>query len=209
MGRGQGTPGAASGGRGECEGAGDRQVHANRERDRGAADAKAVRPPEIAAYRRDSTTYFGLLCPYSVSSCINTALPIVALALQRAVCAIPEGHGDKHPVRARYENAMPRLFDHTQVDGMPAHSNDAEGAMRNVARRYMDAHVQFKGQRGMAVGSRKMTIAANAGRRGMSVGRAVTYAIADPSWNILDGPAAGKPPAWMPPGGGTRSSGAG
>ncbi len=164
---------------------------------------------EIAGYRRDSTTYFGLLCLYRVSSRIDTAPPIVALALQRAMCAILEGYGDKHPVRTRYENAMPCLFYHTQVDGMPAHSNDVERVIRNVAKRYMDAHVQFKGHRGMVVGSGKMTIAANAGRRGMSLGRAVTYAIADPSWNILDGPPAGEPPAWMPPGGGARSSGAG
>ncbi len=187
--------------------------------DRAAAASPQSRPRsgrrptagEIAGYRRDSTTYFELLCLYRVSSCINTAPPIVALALQRAACAILEGYGDKHPVRTRYENAMPCLFYHTQVDGMPAHSNDVERVIRNVAKRYMDAHVQFKGHRGMVVGSRKMTIAANAGRRGMSLGRAVTYAIGDPGWNILDGPpAAGRQPAWMPPGGGgARSSGAG
>ena len=166
---------------------------------------------EIAAYRRDSATYFGLLCLCSVISRIDTAPPIVALAPQRAVCAIREGYGDRHPVRTRHENAMPRLFDHAQVDGMPAHSNDAEGAMRNVARRYMDAHAQFKGPRGMDVGSRKMTIAASGGRRGTSVGRAATCALADPGWNMVDGPAeAGEPPAWLPPGGGgARSGGAG
>ena len=134
---------------------------------------------------------------------------IVALGLQRVTCAVLDGYGGKHPVRIRYENAMPCLFYHTQVDGMPAHSNDVERVIRNVAKRYMDAHVQFRGPRGLGVESRKMTIAANARKRGMSVGRAVTYALADPSWSILDGPPPGESLAWMPPGGEARSSGAG
>ncbi len=53
--------------------------------------------------------------------------PDRGLAPQREVCAIREGYVDRHPVRTRHENAMPRLFGHTQVDGMPAHSEDAEG----------------------------------------------------------------------------------
>ena len=165
-------------------------------------------PEEVAAYRRDSAVYFALLCLYRVSACINTAPPAVALGLQRVACTILEGYGDSHPVRTRYENAMPCLFYHTQVDGMPPHSNDAERIIRNVPKRYMDAHVQFKGPRGMDVASRKMTIGANARLHGMSVGRAVTYALADPEWNIHDGPLAGvRRPAWMPPGGARSGAG--
>ncbi len=84
--------------------------------------------------------------------------------------------------------------------------------MRNVARRCMDAHVQFKGPRGGGVGSRKMAIAASGRRLVTSMGRAATCALSDPDWNMLDGPPAGEPPACMPPGGGdggARSGGAG
>ena len=82
---------------------------------------------------------------------------------------------------------------------MPPHPNDAERIVRNVAKRYMDAHVQFKSVRGMDAGSRKMTITTNARNRGMTVGRAVTYALADPSW-CIDGPPK-RPPPCLPPGG--------
>ena len=154
----------------------------------------------MAAYRRDATGYFSLLSLYRVAKCINTAPPDVALAMQRALCTILEGYGDPHPVRTRFENAMPCLFYYTQVDGMPIHSNDVERVIRNVPKRYMDAHVQFKSAVGIAVGTKKMTITANARNHGMSVGRAVSYALADPDWDICDGPPA-SPPPWLPPGG--------
>ena len=130
----------------------------------------------------------------------------MALALQRVLCGILDGYGDQHPVKTRYENAMPWLFYYLQVDGMPLHSNDAERTVRDVAKRYMDAHVQFKSTRGMDVGSRKMTITTNARNYGMMVGRAVTCALADPGWSMLDGPPK-KPPPWLPPGGARGGAG--
>ena len=157
-------------------------------------------PGEIAAYHRDVNTYFARLSFYNVVKHIDTAPPEMALALQRVLYGILDGYGDQHPVKTRYENAMPWLFYYLQVAGMPPHSNDAEKTVRNVAKRYMDAHVQFKSVRGMDVGSKKMTITTNARNHGMTVGRAVTYALADPSWCILDGPPK-KPPPWLPPGG--------
>ena len=95
---------------------------------------------------------------------------------------------------------MPGVFCHPQVDGMPPHSNGAERIVRNVAKRHMDAHVQFKSVRGMGVGSRQMTITTNARNRGMMAGRAVIYALVDPGWCTLDGPPK-KPPPRLPPGG--------
>ena len=148
---------------------------------RAASPPRAVRrrpaSEEIAAYHRDANTYFALLVFYGVAKCIDTAPPSVALALQRFLCAILEGYGDSHPVRTRYENAMPCFF-YTKVEGMPPHTNDAEMVVRNGPKRYMDAHVQFKSFRGMAVAARTMEISANARNNVMPVGRAVTYAVA-------------------------------
>ena len=42
--------------------------------------------------------------------------------------------------------------------------------VRNVTKRYMDAHVQFKSARAMDIGSRNMTITTNARNHGMTVG---------------------------------------
>ena len=78
--------------------------------------------------------------------------------------------------------------------------------MRNAAKRYMDAHVQFESARAVDVGSKKMAITTNALNRGMTTGRAVTYALADPGWSILDGPPKKAPP-WLPPGGARGGSG--
>lgn len=89
---------------------------------------------------------------------------------------------------------------------MPLHSSDAERAVHNVAKRYMDAHVQFKSVRGMDIGSKKMTITTNARNRGMTVERAVTYALADSRWSILDGPPK-KPPPWLLPSGARGGAG--
>lgn len=72
----------------------------------------------------------------------------------------------------------------------------------------MDAHVQFKSAVGIAVWTKKMIIAANARNYDMSVGRAVSYALADPDWDICDGPPA-SPPPWLPSPGGARGGGGG
>ena len=59
-------------------------------------------PEEIAAYRSDANTYFAILRFYNVVKHINTALPEVALALQRALCGMLGGYGNQHPVRTQY-----------------------------------------------------------------------------------------------------------
>lgn len=156
--------------------------------------------------------YFAILCLYRASSCINTAPPAVAPGLQRVACTIPEGYGGSHPAKTRCENAMPCLPYRTRVDGMPPHSNDAEGIMHNVPKQCMDAHVQFKGPRGMGVAPGKMATGASARPHGMPVSRAAAYAPADPEWNAHDGPTVGpggreRHPAGMPPGGARSGAG--
>ena len=90
----------------------------------------------------------------------------VAPAPQRVLCGILDGYGPAS-VKTLSEYAARRLFRCLQVDGMPPHSNGAEGIVRSAAKRYMAARVQFKGARGMDVGSRKTAITANAWSRGM------------------------------------------
>ena len=162
---------------------------------RAPAAGGAPRPTseEIAAYHRDANTYFALLAFCGVAKRTDAAPTSAALALQRFLCAIPGGYGDSHPVRTRYENAMPCLSYYTQVKGMPPHNNDAERVARNVSKRYMDAPVQFKSFQDMAVTARKMEIDSNARNSGMPEGRAVTYAVADPEWSIFDGPSVDPP----------------
>ena len=85
-------------------------------------------PEEIAAYHRDANTYFALLAFYGVAKRTDAAPPSVELALQRFLCAMPGGCGDSHPVRTRYENAMPCLFYYTQVKGMPPTTTTRRGS---------------------------------------------------------------------------------
>lgn len=76
---------------------------------------------------------------------------------------------------------------------MLPHTNDMERVVRNGPKRYMDAHVQFKSFRGIAVAARKIEMHTNAMNNGMPVDKAVTYAVAYPEWSIFDGPPGGPP----------------
>ena len=148
-------------------------------------------PEEIAAYHRDANTYFALRVLYGVAMRIDTAPPPAALALQRFPCIILEGYGVSHSVRTRYENAMPRLFHCTQVEGMPPHSSDMGGpcaTARSGAWTRTSSSRNFAAWRPRREGWRSAPMPGTAACRR---GRAVTYAVADPERSIFDEPAAG------------------
>ena len=166
---------------------------------RAASPPRAVRrrpaSEEIAVYHRDANTYFALLVFYGVAKCIDTAPPPVALAPQRFLCAILEGYGDSHPVRTRYENAMPCFF-YTQVEGMPPHTNDGDGrAQRPEAVHGRTRSVQELSRHGgrceKGGDQRQRREQRHAGGQGRDIRRR------HPEWSIFDGPPA-DPLAWLP-----------
>ena len=137
-------------------------------------------PGEITADHRDANTYFAILIFYNVVKHINTAPPEVALAPQCALCGMLDGYGGKHPVKTRYENAMPFCSTTCRSTACRHTRTTSRGScatwQSSTWMRTCSSRVH-----GMDIGSRKMTITINARNRGMTAGRAVTYALADPA----------------------------
>ena len=151
------------------------------------ARACSRQAPRVTAPRGDHA-FLLLGALFARLGTLDTASAETAAAPRKRAGGALERHGERHPAKTSFANALSALFAALPIPGMPFESTEIERSVRGIVVAFKRLHRQIQCEEGADMASIETSLYATCKKHGIEQPEAVLRTRRDPRWTPFKGP---------------------